>query len=75
MIPNDPERFNFIFFMWLFASPVIMLYVTLWNPNKKKIIIGVVLSLILTFSLSNLSVTRKWDLRMMLIQIKKSSNE
>ncbi len=64
MIPNDPERFNLFFFMWLFTSPVIMLYVILWNPNKKKIIIGVIFSLILTFILSNLSVSRKWDLRM-----------
>jgi len=64
MVVSDPERFNLLFFMWLLASPVVMLYVTLWSPGKKKIIIGVLLSLTLTFVLSNLSVMRKWDLRM-----------
>ena len=50
--------------MWVLASPIIMLYVTLWKPNRKKIVLGVLMSLILTFAFSNLSVMRKWDLRM-----------
>ena len=63
MIPSDPERFNMFFFIWLMVSPIIMLYVTLSKPHKKKIIIGIILSVVLTFAFSNLSVMRKWDLR------------
>lgn len=59
----DAARFNIYWFLWLLAPAVTMLIAT-YKPNKVKIISLVMLSLVLTYSFSNLAVIRKWDIRM-----------
>lgn len=59
----ESARFNIYWFVWLIAPALTMLIAT-YKPNKTKIVSCVLLSLVLTYTLSNLAVIRKWDIRM-----------
>jgi hypothetical protein len=65
----EAARFNIYWFLWLLAPAITMLIAT-YKPNKVKIISLIMLSLVLTYSFSNLAVIRKWDIRMEIAKTK-----
>ena len=65
----EAARFNIFWFFWLIAPAVTMLVAT-YKPSKIKIISSILLSLILTYTFSNLAVIRKWDIRMEIAKTK-----
>lgn len=55
-------RFNVFWYLSFFAPAAIMLLATFWK-QKRAIIAGVVMSVIVTYTLCNLAVQEKWKTR------------
>lgn len=55
-------RYNILWYLSFLAPVVIMVISTFWR-KKSILILGIVLSLITTYALCNLSVQRKWQIR------------
>ena len=55
-------RFNAFWFLSFLAPAAIMLLVTFWK-EKRVFVAGVVISLVVTYTLCNLAVQEKWQTR------------
>ena len=55
-------RFNIYWFLWLLAPAVIMIASTYWR-RISVLVLGIALSLVSTYLLSNMAVAEKWRIR------------
>lgn len=60
-------RFNGYWFLSLIGPAVVMLFATFWH-KKPILVTGIVISLLLTYALCNISVQEKWEKRMQIAQ-------
>ncbi len=62
MEPMLAARFNIYWFLSIVAPAVVMLAAAYWH-RRSIFVVGVVLSLVLTYALCNFSVQEKWRIR------------
>ena len=55
-------RYNLFWYLSLFAPAVVMLTFT-FSRSKRLLIVGIIISLITTYTLCNISVQEKWKVR------------
>jgi hypothetical protein len=56
-------RLNVFWFLSFLAPAAIMLLATFWK-QRRILVVGVVISLVVTYTLSNLAVQQKWQTRL-----------
>ena len=62
MDPMFSAQFNVYWWLSIVAPALIMLAVTYWH-RRVALIVGVILSLVITYALCNFSVQEKWRIR------------
>lgn len=55
-------RFN-VYWSLSFATPAVVMLIFTFSRNKKLLVLGAIISLIATYTLCNLAVKEKWEVR------------